>query len=806
MMSAKKEPIRCLMLRSTWRERTTSWLVPLACLSLLSMAAFQVQATGSQSGSWTQNGNGIENTRNAPNETIIDKDNVKRLHIKWEHITQQNTDGLNFSPHASVSSTPAVEGDFIYFTDWSGHITKLNKETGVVVWKKNFLNDLSIEGFSMNYSTNTPVIVGDVLVVGNNFVLNAGLCKVDNLRPIPGAPNLQPTAGGCHKGDGAIIVALNKHSGEVEWRKKVDAHPSSKITGSLSSVQTKKGTYLFVPVGGWEEDWARNYPNIYNEPIDLNSKYPCCSGRGSVVAFNLGTDPKKDPGSELWKTYLAIGDDPDKELSPALRALLTENGKNGLWGVSTYGHSPTIDVARSQVIVSTTNTRTSVLAAEKCEQARRESGDANANIPGLPKGVTCNNLNDKLKTYVGAVVSLNMENGRVNWTHYGRKYDAWHHACDAPDFTGLGSITVPVVYPYPFANINNCDMDPIGPDYGFGSNAMLLKNKDLLVIGNKDGRVFALDPKNGKEVWIQRADPGAVYGGIQFGMATDGDKVFALVANAHNVGRDINRPFVGSGDFLIQNGLDLYGLRVGLDYDGDGKPLSPKPGPGPMLPFIGPQTVSFIFFGEALGYPADNFPFFADGNTWDGVTYTPFITGPISGPKTLWTLINPPSDTIIDGINVFQDGTSVKTITGMVVAMDAKTGKILWQRPVNDGAPGVLNASTSYGSLSVANGVVYAGYADGRGTVVGLNSKNGEKLFQYNMTETNSSGQAFQTGSNEGGPAIVDGVIYWGLGAGTFGAFPSDTSFNYNNRGNRVLALEPCPEGKMPSADLKSCQ
>jgi len=38
----------------------------------------------------------------------------------------------------------AVEGKFLYFNDISGNITKLNRFTGQLIWKKNYVKDLSV--------------------------------------------------------------------------------------------------------------------------------------------------------------------------------------------------------------------------------------------------------------------------------------------------------------------------------------------------------------------------------------------------------------------------------------------------------------------------------------------------------------------------------------------------------------------------------------------------------------------------------------------------------------------------------------
>src|SRR4029453_14290162 len=68
----------------------------------------------------------------------------------------------------------------------------------------------------------------------------------------------------------------------------------------------------------------------------------------------------------------------------------------------------------------------------------------------------------------------------------------------------------------------NCPKE-LGPDFDFG-NAPILRSlpggKRILVIGQKSGIVWGLDPDNeGKVVWQFRAGKGSALGGIEWGSA-----------------------------------------------------------------------------------------------------------------------------------------------------------------------------------------------------------------------------------------------------------------------------------------------
>lgn len=698
--------------------------------------------------------------------------NVGQLQLQWTYQTAPDTGNAN-TPIASVSTTPALKGKFLYFNDMTGNITKLNRFTGQVIWKKNYVNDLSAPGFVVVQSRNTPYIVGNLVIVGNNASVLAPLCQVSGGTP---------AANGCHNGDGAIVVALDKNTGSVVWRIKADNHPASKVTGSISGI----GNLIFVPIANWEEEWARIYPNIYqtdqNGQVIPGSQYPCCSDRGSVVAIDV-TKP-----AIVWKTYGAPGDgsivdplDNNPPLSTQMQALL---GPKGFYGSSFYGHNPTIDTKRNHIYVASAQNTTAPKVAEDCEKYRRGTGP----MPVLPSGVTCKNLNDKLQNYASSVLALDSKTGIIKWVYHSRFYDAWNHACAAPDFYGLGNV-LPIVFPVPLINANNCFQDPVGPDNGFGHNPLLVKNvvlangtkKDVLVVGNKDGRLFGLDPDTGKERWISNVDPGGLYGGLQFGRATDGKRVFFGTTNSANINRDRNIPFVSNQTFLDYNGLSAVGIRVGLYSQGDSGPLVPFPAPSSqVLPFPGPNLVYGI-----TGYP-QTFP-----TTYPNATagpFSPLLSVPASGPRELLTLVNPPADVPVDGVTVFNNNGQLQTIDGTVTAVDAGTGKILWQRPANDGIVGAIGAGVAFGTLTVGNGIVFIGYADTHGTMVALDANTGVKLFQF-QSSILINNVLTPAGSIESGPQVDGCRVYWGMGAETTSYFP-DKTFTLRNGGNRLYMFK----------------
>src|SRR5262249_4901168 len=80
----------------------------------------------------------------------------------------------------------------------------------------------------------------------------------------------------------------------------------------------------------------------------------------------------------------------------------------------------------------------------------------------------------------------------------------------------------------------NCPKD-LGPDFDFG-NAPILRSlpggKRILVIGQKSGTVWGLDPDDeGKVVWKLQAGKGGVLGGIEWGSAADDQAAYIPVSD-----------------------------------------------------------------------------------------------------------------------------------------------------------------------------------------------------------------------------------------------------------------------------------
>ena len=200
-----------------------------------------------------------------------------------------------------------------------------------------------------------------------------------------------------------------------------------------------------------------------------NAKYECCTFRGSIVALDATT------GALAWKTY-TIANEPrpiGKNRSGTTR--MGPSGA-GIWA------SPTIDGKRRLLYAATGNMYT---------EPQQKSSDA--------------------------VIAFSLTSGQIIWTSQVTPKDVFVVGC-GPNAS----------------NTPNCG-DDVGPDFDFGNAPMLVTRpdgKDLIVVGQKSGVGWALDPdRKGEVVWQYRAGDGSALGGMEFGSAADTARAYFPVAD-----------------------------------------------------------------------------------------------------------------------------------------------------------------------------------------------------------------------------------------------------------------------------------
>ncbi len=99
-------------------------------------------------------------------------------------------------------------------------------------------------------------------------------------------------------------------------------------------------------------------------------------------------------------------------------------------------------------------------------------------------------------------MALDLATGAIRWTRQVTANDVYISNCRAGN--------------------PNCP-EALGPDHDFGSPPVLARagDRDVIVIGQKSGIAFAMDPeKKGEILWQYRAGQGGTLGGIEWGAAS----------------------------------------------------------------------------------------------------------------------------------------------------------------------------------------------------------------------------------------------------------------------------------------------
>src|SRR5262245_29390903 len=194
---------------------------------------------------WRMTGQDISNCRYQPAERQIGTDNVHRLAAKWV-----------FTSWSSVSATPTVAENALYFPDWEGNIYAVRASDGELLWSRKVSDYNGVAG---SLSQVSPAIYADKLIFGDS-------------RRSGAAPS-----------GGARVIAVDRHSGSLRWITNVEANPAAII----AAAPVFYGNTVYVGVSSLEE-------TLYRDPA-----YPCCSFRGSIVALDIYT------GEIRWKRYTA---------------------------------------------------------------------------------------------------------------------------------------------------------------------------------------------------------------------------------------------------------------------------------------------------------------------------------------------------------------------------------------------------------------------------------------------------------------------------------------------------------------------
>ncbi|HWE52057.1 MAG TPA: PQQ-binding-like beta-propeller repeat protein [Bryobacteraceae bacterium] len=219
-----------------------------------------------------------------------------------------------------------------------------------------------------------------------------------------------------------------------------------------------------------------------------------------------------------------------------------------------------------------------------------------------------------------AIVALDMATGKIEWSRQITPEDVYSGAC------GRGTC---------------------GPDFDFGSSPILTHTPDgreMILAGQKSGIVWGLDPaKKGEIIWQTRVGIGSTNGGVQWGMATDGQRVFASVSDLKRLRqpsqtdarRSLGDPNTGGGLTALRVADGKQEWHVDAPHCPEGAPLGCSPSqPGAVTEIPG-VVFSTSTDGHIRAHTAESGQLLWDFNTmrdFETVNKVKARGGSIDGP------------------------------------------------------------------------------------------------------------------------------------------------------------------------------
>ncbi|MES2723974.1 MAG: PQQ-binding-like beta-propeller repeat protein [Pseudomonadota bacterium] len=258
---------------------------------------------------------------------------------------------------------------------------------------------------------------------------------------------------------------------------------------------------------------------------------------GQLTAFDPATgkvvwraDPRHDKGAMLSGTPLFAG---DRLLVPISASDVAQAMRGAYACCKAHGALAAVSAADGKVLWTWHSMEDAKPLGRKNSQGVDMFGPSGAPIWSSPavdlkRGVayvsTGENTSPPATATSDALVAVDLATGRQRWVFQALANDVWNMSCPigqaqrgrkpGPNcfFAGEGSVLL---------------------DHDFGGGPVIWKGKgtSLILGGQKSGEVWAVNAATGRKVWRQQFGQGGPLGGIHWGIASDGVRVFAPIAD-----------------------------------------------------------------------------------------------------------------------------------------------------------------------------------------------------------------------------------------------------------------------------------
>jgi polyvinyl alcohol dehydrogenase (cytochrome) len=299
---------------------------------------------------------------------------------------------------------------------------------------------------------------------------------------------------------GANMIAIDEKTGERRWITRLDEHPGAQVTGSPIIV----GDRIYVGVSSSEGSKFLK---------DRNAK---SNFRGSLVALDTKS------GHIEWRLWTM----PDN------------GGRLDSWSGGAIISVPGANVQKGLIYVGTDHHYSQPKSVSDCLQAAPDDWSPDC----YPADARFN-----------AITAVEMATGKPRWTFFGSGTKVWEMACgELPRTT----------YPFPLhpighaAAIRDCPLPGDFLNWAFAAGSPQIysatiggRQREVVGMAQKSGVYWAFDAESGEVLWHTLVGPWSEPGGLTWGAAYDGQRLYVALTNLEHVPHSLLSGQVVTGGF-----------------------------------------------------------------------------------------------------------------------------------------------------------------------------------------------------------------------------------------------------------------
>jgi polyvinyl alcohol dehydrogenase (cytochrome) len=267
------------------------------------------------------------------------------------------------------------------------------------------------------------------------------------------------------------MLGIDARTGNLRWMTQVHPDPKGIMTGS----PVLAGDTIFTGVSA------------------AGASGPGATFRGAIVAIDAQT------GAIRWRTY----------------SLPDNGGVPGGYAGATMFSPPAVDLTAGLVYGTFGQPYTEPASVTACHAAHGGFSES------------C----EQTGSYLKSVVAFDLNTGEPRWSYRVQGHTPWLQACGNQPST-----------------VTWCAAESDGEKWdigGSGVNVMRVRFdrvhrgqehwRDVVGIGGKSGVYTLLDARTGAFIWSSLVGPGGDQGGMEWGTAFDGERIYVSITNHHHI-------------------------------------------------------------------------------------------------------------------------------------------------------------------------------------------------------------------------------------------------------------------------------